>query len=174
MAATMQEMSDIGGSTELDRDIIDVHALLWRLLEFNVSRYGSFPTGQLLIVLTFVLLDEAGYFPTVTELAEITGLPKSTVSRYISTELSKGDLEEVIDPRDRRRRRLRRSQKAHEEANWHRQQVREIAAGMRLAFAPNDDGEQPGAELQAALAKRVRSAAAGDVGFEVLYPRRVL
>lgn len=134
-----------------DLNVSNIHALLWQLLSFNVARYGSYPTGQLLTVLTFVLLDEAGYFPTVTELAEITRLPKSTVSRYVSIELSKGDLEEIIDPGDRRRRRLRRSEKALEEAQWHRDQVAEIGRKMRVKFAANADGEQPAAELQALL-----------------------
>jgi DNA-binding MarR family transcriptional regulator len=108
-------------------DLTDVYMMFWRLVQLAVHRYGSHPTGELLIVLTIVLLDRVGYHPTVTELAEIANLPKSSVSRYVSTEMHNGFLEEVIDPRDRRRRLLRPTEKAREEQKWHREQVREIA-----------------------------------------------
>lgn len=104
-----------------------VYAMFWRLMEMSVHRYGSFPTGQLLIVLTIMLLDRADYHPTVGELAEITRLPKSTVSRYVSAEMNNGYLEERIDPEDRRRRRLHPTDRAREEQVAHQQDVRDIA-----------------------------------------------
>lgn len=104
-----------------------IYAIFWRLLEVAVHRYGSYPTGQLLTVITIVLLDNADYHPTVGELARITRLPKSTVSRYVSAEMNKGYLEEIIDPADRRRRRLHPTPQALEEHKWHRNKVREIA-----------------------------------------------
>lgn len=102
------------------------YALVWRWLNLSVHRYGSTPTGQVLTVLTIVLLADLGYHPTVTELAEITGLPKSTVSRYVSFEMSAGFLEEYIDPNDRRRRMLRPTTKATDEREWHRGQIRQV------------------------------------------------
>lgn len=101
------------------------YALVWRWLNLSVHRYGSTPTGQTLTVLTIVLLADLGYHPTVTELAEITGLPKSTISRYVSFEMSAGFLEEYIDRSDRRRRMLRPTTKAETEREWHRGQIRE-------------------------------------------------
>ncbi len=76
-------------------------------------------------MLTIVLLADLGYHPTVTELAEITGLPKSTISRYVSFEMSAGFLEEYIDPSDRRRRMLRPTSKGAAEREWHRGQIRQ-------------------------------------------------
>jgi hypothetical protein len=87
---------------EWDPEIDIPYAVVWRWLNLSVHRYGSTPTGQTLAVLTIVLLSDLGYHPTVTELAEITGLPKSTISRYVSFEMSAGFLEEYIDPADRR------------------------------------------------------------------------
>lgn len=136
-------------SSELQLD--DVYVMFWRLVQLAVHRYGSHPTGELLIVLTIVLLDQAGYHPTVTELAEITRLPKSSVSRYVSTEMSTGFLEEAIDPRDRRRRLLRPTDKARAELIWHREQVREIAKIRRAALAGVGEGPSPGADLKRVL-----------------------
>jgi DNA-binding MarR family transcriptional regulator len=136
-------------SSELKLD--DVYVMFWRLVQLAVHRYGSHPTGELLIVLTIVLLDQAGYHPTVTELAEITRLPKSSVSRYVSTEMSTGFLEEAIDPRDRRRRLLRPTDKARAELIWHREQVREIAKIRRAALAGVGEGPSPGADLKRVL-----------------------
>lgn len=135
----------------------DVYVMFWRLVQLSVHRYGSHPTGELLIVLTIMLLDQAGYNPTVTELAEITNLPKSSVSRYVSTEMSTGYLEEVIDPRDRRRRLLRPTEKARDEQKWHRQQVSEVSKLRRAALEGLGGGASPGADLKAVLQELARS-----------------
>lgn len=132
-------------------ELSDVYAMFWRLVQLSVHRYGSHPTGELLIVLTIMLLDQAGYNPTVTELADITNLPKSSVSRYVSTEMSTGFLEEVIDARDRRRRLLRPTEKARAEQKWHREQVRDIAHLRRAALAGLGDADVPGEELKRIL-----------------------
>ena len=134
-----------------DVELGDVYVMFWRLVQMAVHRYGSHPTGELLIVLTIVLLDHAGYNPTVTELAEITNLPKSSVSRYVSTEMGIGFLEEVIDPRDRRRRLLRPTEKAREEQKWHREQVRDIARLKRVASEGLGRTSDPGADLKELL-----------------------
>jgi len=110
---------------EWDPEIDIPYAVVWRWLNLSVHRYGSTPTGQTLAVLTIVLLSDLGYHPTVTELAEITGLPKSTISRYVSFEMSAGFLEEYIDPADRRRRMLRPTAAAAAEREWHRGQIRQ-------------------------------------------------
>ncbi len=104
-----------------------VYALVWRFVHMAVHRYGSAPTGQTLVVLTHLLLDEVGYCPTVSELADIVGLPKSSVSRYVSAEMSAGYLEEFIDPADRRRRRLRPTARALQERRWHMEQMEELS-----------------------------------------------
>ena len=88
-----------------DLESAEIYIMFWRFMEMVVHRYGSAPTGALLTVLTLSLLDQVDYHPTVGELARILRLPKSTVSRYVSTEMNDGYIEEIIDPEDRRRRR---------------------------------------------------------------------
>ena len=117
---------------------IEIYAMYWRLIALAVHRYGSAPSGQMLTVLTLLLLDRVDHHPTVGELAQITRLPKSTVSRYVSTEMSCGHLEEKIDPNDRRRRLLYPTSKAREEQRWHQGQVREIAEQTAVAISGND------------------------------------
>ena len=147
-------MNDTNGSA---LELGDVYVMFWRLVQMSVHRYGSHPTGELLIVLTIMLLDQAGYNPTVTELAEITNLPKSSVSRYVSTEMTAGYLEEVIDPRDRRRRLLRPTDRAREEQKWHREQVYEIGKLRRAALEGLGGGATPGEDLKAVLQDLARS-----------------
>lgn len=132
-------------------ELSDVYTMFWRLVQMSVHRYGSHPTGELLVVLTIMLLDQVGYNPTVTELAEITNLPKSSVSRYVSTEMSTGFLEEIIDARDRRRRLLRPTEKAREEQKWHREQVREIVQLRRATIAGLGGFPDPGTGLKDVL-----------------------
>jgi DNA-binding MarR family transcriptional regulator len=139
-------------------ELSDVYVMFWRLVQLAVHRYGSHPTGELLIVLTIVLLDQAGYNPTVTELADITNLPKSSVSRYVSTEMSAGYLEEVIDPRDRRRRLLRPTKLAIDEQKWHREQVSEIAARQRAALSGPGQSADPGVDLKSLLKELAHTA----------------
>ena len=57
----------------------------------------------------------------------MTRLPKSTVSRYVAAERNNGYIEEIIEPQDRRRRRLHPTAQAREEQQWHQNKVREIA-----------------------------------------------
>ena len=113
------------------------YSVVWRWLLLSVHRYGSMPTGEIVAVLTIVLLDRYGYHPTVTEVAEITGMPKSSISRYVSDQMAKGFLEEYIDPQDRRRRRLRPTRAARRELqeHWHA----EIDATYRRAVSDQDN-----------------------------------
>ena len=112
-------------------EVSEVYAIFWRMLGLAVGRYGSYPTGQLLTVMTIMLLDEAGEHASITELVKITMLPKSSVSRYVAMEMKSGFLEEVIDPVDRRRRYVRPTEKAKEERKWHAHKVEEIIALSR-------------------------------------------
>jgi DNA-binding MarR family transcriptional regulator len=102
------------------------YALIWGWLHLANHRYGTIPSGQMQVTLTMILLNELDYHPTVTELAELTGLAKSNVSRYVSTEMRDGFIEEYIDPSDRRRRKLRPTKKAGPELEWQQQRVTRI------------------------------------------------
>jgi DNA-binding MarR family transcriptional regulator len=136
-----------------DEQLGGVYAAFWRLIDMSVHRYGSHPTGQLFIVLTLMMLDRVEYYPTITELAEIVRLPKSTVSRYVSSEMDSGFLEEVIDPNDRRRRRLHLTTVAREEVFWHRKQVRKVAELSTMAFSEKDFAGKGKAYFEKLIAK---------------------
>ncbi len=128
-----------------------IYAMFWRLVEVLVHRYGSFPSAHLLTMLTIVLLDRADYHPTVGELADITQLPKSTVSRYVAVDMESGYLREVIDPEDRRRRRLYPTLKSAEEQQWQLERVVEIMELSVKAFRGLGDSENPAADLKKIL-----------------------
>ena len=97
--------------------------IFWRVLHLITSRYGNYPMGQTLVALTMVFLNERGMPPTLTDLCEATGLPKASVSRYVSWQLREGLCEEHVDPEDRRRRLLVQTKKGQAEWDW---QLREL------------------------------------------------
>ena len=134
-----------------DIEVTELYTLFWRFVEMVVHRYGSSPTGSLLTVLTISLLDQVDYHPTIGELAEITRLPKSTVSRYVSTEMSAGFLVEIIDPEDRRRRHLYTTKKTKSELAWLTEQLADIASMSSQVFRKNEGSHNPGLELKEIL-----------------------
>lgn len=101
-------------------------AIFWRLLHLIVSRYGSYPMGQLLVALTMVFLNERGMPPTLTDICEATGLPKSSVSRYVSWQLQQGLAKERVDPDDRRKRYLVQTAKGKKEWRWQVKQLERL------------------------------------------------
>ncbi len=92
--------------------------VFWRILHMLIARYGNQPMGQALVVLTMVFLNDRGMPPTMSQLCEATGLPKASVSRYVSTQIKQGLVKEMIDPNDRRRRLLVQTEKGKEEWRW--------------------------------------------------------
>ena len=123
--------------------------IFWRIMHMYMARYGSIPLGQMLVELTTVVLNELGRPPTVTDLCDATGLPKSSISRYISAQMTQGLISEVIDPTDRRRRNLVLTDKGKEERKWQVKHVRKIleevknwdekAAGEGLTIDPDHE-----------------------------------
>lgn len=105
--------------------------ILWRTVQLFMARYGSIPTGQTLVSLSTVMLNELGGAPTVTELCEGSGLPKSSISRYVSEAMSNGLITEDIDPEDRRRRRLVQTGVGREERRYFIRQLRKILDEVR-------------------------------------------
>jgi len=83
------------------------YSLVWGWLHFANKRFNPMSSGQMLTTLTIIMLHDLGYEPTVSDLTKLTGMPKSSVSRYVSCEMKLGFLEEYVDPSDRRQRRLR-------------------------------------------------------------------
>jgi len=128
-----------------------IYATFWRLLYTNVHEYGSTPTGGLLVVMTILLLDRAGYSPTIADLIEITGLPKTNVSRYVSAQMKKGFLKEVIDPKDRRRRFLRPTTMARKHRKWHEDQTLKLVHLSSEAIRGLGKSKDPVSDLKSIL-----------------------
>jgi len=105
--------------------------IFWRVIHMYMARYGSIPLGQMLVELTTLVLNELGRPPTVTDLCDATGLPKSSISRYISAQMTQGMVAEVIDPSDRRRRKLVMTDKGKEERRWQVKHIRGILDDIR-------------------------------------------
>ncbi len=93
-------------------------AKCWRILHMMTTSYGSHPTGQVLIGLTLSVLHRHSYAPTSKEICAATGSPAATVSRYVNWQLKHGLLEEIIDPENRRLRRLHQTEKGLAEMRW--------------------------------------------------------
>ena len=117
-----------------DPELAIPYALIWGWLHLANHRYGTMPSGHMQVTVTLILLNALGYHPTVTELAEITGLAKSNVSRYVTSEMKAGFLEEYIDKNDRRRRKLRPTAKAGPELIWQQERVRKIYDLVRSQY----------------------------------------
>jgi|ETNmetMinimDraft_26_1059896.scaffolds.fasta_scaffold04482_5 DNA-binding MarR family transcriptional regulator len=117
-------------------------AIFWRIIHLYMSRYGSIPIGQMLVELTILVLNELDRPPTVTNLCEATGLPKSTISRYISTQMKAGMITEVIDPEDRRRRNLILTDIGTAERRWQVKQTHNIIESVMAWDQKNQASRQ--------------------------------
>ncbi len=93
-------------------------ATCWRILHMMISNYGSRSMGQMVTALTINILQRSGYSPTFSEICDATGFPSSNVSRYVNRQLRQGYLQEIIDPNDRRTRRLQQTEKGRAELKW--------------------------------------------------------
>jgi DNA-binding MarR family transcriptional regulator len=135
-------------------------AVFWRILHLMVSRHGNQPMGQTLVVLTMVYLNDRGMPPTMTELCDATGLPKASVSRYVSTQISNGLVREKVDPNDRRRRMLVQTKKGRAEWLWQVDQMEKIFREVEDQMQRFERGLDPrGAEeLLARMTERTREA----------------
>ena len=100
------------------------------MVHLVIARYGNQPMGQLLVTLTVIFLDERGMQPTLKDLCDATGLPKASVSRYLSWQIKTGLLREVVDPRDRRRRFLTQTAKGKRERLWQLDEMEKLFAGI--------------------------------------------
>jgi DNA-binding MarR family transcriptional regulator len=138
----------MGKKISTDSDIGVSYGLVWGWLYLTNQRYGSMPTGELQIALTIVMLNKLGFYPTITDLTQLTNMPKSNVSRYVSGQMAKGTLEEYIDSSDRRRRKLRPSQKAGPELIWFEKHVQSI---YELVHEQQLEGETTSREFDTML-----------------------
>ena len=116
-------------------------AIFWRTLHLLIARYGNHPMGQLLVTLTMIFLNEDDTPPTMTDLCDATGLPKASVSRYVTSQIKQGLVAEEIDPQDRRRRYLRQTAKGKREWIW---QVEHMAELFSVIAAENEAARNEG------------------------------
>ena len=129
-----------------------MYATVWRMVYMGVHKYDSNPTGELLTVITIVLLDKAGYNPTISELVELTGLAKSNVTRYVSRQVKNGFLTDIINTEDdRRSRRLRLTSKGKKEEEWHQNQTLDIARLSGEALLGMGNSKDPVSDLRKIL-----------------------
>ena len=135
-------------------------AILWRILHLMVSRYGNHPMGQVLVALTMIFLNDRGKPPTLTDICEATGLPKASVSRYVSWQLSQGFAKEKLDPEDRRRRLLVQTAKGRKEWEWQVEQMEAIFQDIdELDYRLRDGNlEQSGEDLLKRMRELTKSA----------------
>ena len=123
-------------------------AIFWRVLHLLIGRYGNHPMGQLLVALTMVFLNEQGTPPTMTDVCDATGLPKASVSRYITWQINEGLVTEEIDPHDRRRRFLLQTAKGKREWKWQIKQMESLFSTISSeADAARTEGFQDTAEM---------------------------
>ena len=125
--------------------------IFWRVMHMYMHRYGSIPLGQMLVEMTTIVLNELGRPPTVTDLCETTGLPKSSISRYISAQMNQRMIEELIDPNDRRRRKLVLTDKGRAERSWQIREIRKVFESVcqwDKALAKNGGVVDPDVELE--------------------------
>jgi len=137
--------------TSTDLEAGSIYATFWRMVYMSVHRYDSPSTGELLMVMTIALLHKAGYDPTILDLVEITGLNKSNVSRYVSRQIKEGFLTEVVDPQDRRRRRLRSTQLGKKDEKWHESQTLKMAGLTSEALRGLGKSKDPATDLKKIL-----------------------
>jgi len=131
-------------------------AIFWRILHLLTARYGNHPMGQLLVALTMVFLNDRDRPPTMTELCRATGLPKASVSRYVSWQIKQGLAKEVIDPADRRQRRLVQTPKGRQESVWQSKQLSRLFE--EITQAGNDLETRDGDTLLARLCELTENA----------------
>jgi DNA-binding MarR family transcriptional regulator len=137
----------------------------WRITHMFMARYGSVPLGQMLVDLTTVVLNELGRPPTVTDLCEATGLPKSSISRYVSAQMTQDMIAETIDPSDRRRRKLVLTEKGKDERQWQVQHIRKILEEVRTWDEKSRQaGHAPDADLELERMKYINANAPESIG----------
>jgi DNA-binding MarR family transcriptional regulator len=84
-------------------------------LQLTIEKYPRRSAGDVLLVLTIIILDRSGRNFGMSEIASFIGVPESSASRYVSRQIELGHLKEIIDPKDRRRRTLVPSEAAAKE-----------------------------------------------------------
>ena len=132
-------MSDARTASD-ERETIVRIADCWQILNMMTSNFGGLPSGQIVTALTIDIFQRNDYSPTVMELCQATGLPSSSISRYVNWQLSEGYLEEVIDPDDRRLRRLIQTKKGKAEMAWLDSKLEELEQGSEWIAKRFDKG----------------------------------
>ena len=118
------------GDTDLDRGLIPITEVegafppdiqlqwMWILVALHAHRFRGRPIAEVLASWTNILLLHRGLHPTIGDIAQASGLPRATVSRYVASTIEQGWATERVDPRNRLRRELYLTDKGREELRW--------------------------------------------------------
>lgn len=113
----------------------------WHLANSCIRLGRIRTTGELLTMLSIILLDSLGHNPTTSELSDITGLSNTNVRRHVYGQIAMGNVEEIIDNGDRRRRLLRPSARAKDVLKWDEREYREFLRRVDRARLDSGDTE---------------------------------
>jgi DNA-binding MarR family transcriptional regulator len=134
---------------------------LWVMVSYHAHQFRGRPIAEVLASWTNILLIHQGLNPTIGDIARASGLPRATVSRYVSNTIKNGWAEERVNPDNRRRRELHLTEAGAKElasivAFFH-DMFREL-----LASQPNDGDSVSGddylerlATMSAQISKRL-------------------
>ncbi len=141
----------MGKSTSTDIELGSIYAAVWRMIFTTRKNYDGNPTGELLVVLTIMILDKVGYRPTISELVELTGLQKSSVSRYVSRAIESGFMTEVVNPEDRRQRNLRPTAAGKKMGAEHEKKFLETMRLSKAALRGEGKRKEPAEDIRGVL-----------------------
>lgn len=123
---------------------------LWVMVSFHAHQFRGRPIAEVLASWTNILLIHKGFNPTIGDIARTSGLPRATVSRYVSSTIQSGWAEERVNPQDRRRRELHMTEAGAKElesiVGFFHDMFREL-----IATQPDDGDSLSGEEYRARL-----------------------
>lgn len=125
---------------------------LWVMVSFHAHQFRGRPIAEVLASWTNILLLHKGLNPTIGDLAKASGLPRATISRYVSSTIQNGWAEELVNPRNRRRRELHLTEAGAKEleaiVEFFHAEFREL-----IASQPNDGETESGDDYLDRLAE---------------------
>ena len=151
MGKNVLERGLIPGSAGTDAPSAELQfGLLWAVLNFHAHSFSGRPIAEMLVSWTTILLMDRGFAPTIGDIATATGLPRPTVSRYVSHQIEQGWAEERVNPDNRRRRELFLTETGAHELEFILGYFHDLF-GEILARDSDDSGSHDGAGLLARM-----------------------
>jgi len=134
---------------------------LWVMVSYHAHQFRGRPIAEVLASWTNILLIHQGLNPTIGDIARASGLPRPTVSRYVSNTIENGWAEERVNPADRRRRELHLTEAGAKElesiVEFFHDMFRELLAGQPKGedSASGDDYLERLARMSEQISKRL-------------------